>query len=275
VSRSVSGADDLPRRAFVAQIMGLPISVHVRGPQARSADVAALVDDAFARLRTDDETFSPYREDSAVSRIRRGELTVHDAGPRVRRVAVLCDVAEQRTGGAFSAWLPDARGRAAFDPTGLVKGWAVEQAFDELTARLLTLDGLDAHDVLVSAGGDVVVGCDRTDTPDWVVGVEDPRDRTRVVVSVPLRRGAVATSGTAARGPHIVDPSTGRPVSPLLSATVIGPSLTWADVYATAAFVRGDEALEWVATLPGHAAVVVTLDGEVRTQASLQGSRSH
>jgi thiamine biosynthesis lipoprotein len=265
----VTVTGDLPRRAFVAHVMGLPISVHVRGPQARSSTVTALVDDAFTRLRADDATFSTYRGDSAVSRIRRGELTIHDAGERVRRVAALCDEAEQRTGGAFSAWLRDADGTVAFDPTGLVKGWVVEQAFDELTGRLVSLaPQQDAHDVLISAGGDVVVGCERSDTPDWVVGIEDPRDRTRVVLSVPLRRGAVATSGTAARGPHIVDPATGRPVADLLSATVIGPSLTWADVYATAAFVRGDQALDWVATLPGHAGVVVTPDGDVRTRSA-------
>ena len=260
---------DLPRRAFVAHVMGLPVSVHGRGPPARASTVATLVEDAFTQLRADDETFSTYRESSAVSRIRRGELTIHDAGQRVRRVAVLCDVAEQRTGGTFCAWLPDPSGKVAFDPTGLVKGWAVEQAFDELTGRLVSLGAQqDAHDVLISAGGDVLVGCERTDTPDWVVGVEDPRDRTRVVLNVTLRRGAVATSGTAARGTHILDPATGRPVAGLLSATVIGPSLTWADVYATAAFVRGEGALDWVATLPGHAAAVVTLAGDVRTRSS-------
>jgi thiamine biosynthesis lipoprotein ApbE len=52
-----------------------------------------------------------------------------------------------------------------------------------------------------------------------------------------------------------------RPVS----ATVVCPSLTWADVYATAAFVRGENAASWIATLPHHAAVLVHTDGRVRT----------
>jgi thiamine biosynthesis lipoprotein len=86
-----------------------------------------------------------------------------------------------------------------------------------------------------------------------------------VLLTVPLRCGAVATSGTAARGEHIIDPATGRPPAGLLSATVIGASLTWADVYATAAFVRGPDAAAWVRTLADHAAVLVDADGCILT----------
>jgi len=248
-----------PRRARVEQVMGLPVSVHVRGPRARRPEVGRAVTELFTALRADDERFSIWRASSPVSRVRRGELRLADAGPRVCEVAALCDEAEWCTGGSFSAWLPGPGGEPAFDPTGLVKGWAVEQAFEALVERLA---GLGAHDALVSAGGDVVVACARTDTPDWRIGVEDPRDRSRTLLTVPLRQGAVATSGTAARGAHIVDPATGEPARGLLSATVIGPSLTWADVYATAAFARGEAAAGWLATLPDHAGILVPPSGE-------------
>ena len=251
-----------PRRAFVDQVMGLPVSVHVRGPEARGRQVQQAVAEVFGALQADDRLFSTWRPGSEVSRIRRGELSLADADPRVREVARLCEQATGRTGGAFSAWLPGPGGRPAFDPTGLVKGWAVELAFDALLDRLTSFG---PHDALLSAGGDVAVACARTDTPDWLIGVQDPRDRGRVLATVPLRRGAVATSGTAARGEHIVDPATGAAPRGLLSATIIGESLTWADVYATAAFVRGWDAAAWVATLPAHAAVLVDATGAVRT----------
>jgi thiamine biosynthesis lipoprotein len=264
-----------PRRAFVEQVMGLPMSLHVRGPFAAGPAVAQAVRDLFADLRADDVTFSTWKPDSPVSRIRRGDLTVEDAGPRVAQVARLCEEAAERTDGAFSAWLPGpspaerAAGTVAdddatprFDPTGLVKGWAAEQAFERLLERLAALG---PHDALLSAGGDVVVACARTDTPDWTVAVEDPRDRTRVLLTVPLRRGAVATSGTAARGAHLVDPATGAASTGLLSATLIGPSLTWADVYATAAFVRGADPVAWAAAPAGHVAILVDRAGDVRT----------
>jgi thiamine biosynthesis lipoprotein len=252
-----------PRRSFVEQVMGLPMSIHVRGPLARDARVERFVDAAFADLRADDAMFSTWKQNSPVSRVRRGELRLEDAPERVRLVAGLCEEAAHRTDGAFSAWLPPAAGaRPAFDPTGLVKGWAAEQAFDRLVERLTALG---PHDVLLSAGGDVVVTCARTDTPDWTVGVEDPRDRRRMLLTVPLRRGAVATSGTAARGAHIIDPATGAAPTGLLSATVIGPSLTWADVHATAAFVRGAAAGTWAATPADHVVVLVDGSGDVRT----------
>jgi FAD:protein FMN transferase len=252
----------VPRRAFVAQIMGLPVSVHVRGPHAHQPDAADAVEAAFAALRADDLLFSTYRPDSVVTRVRRGELPLGEAGPRVTTAAALCEEATRRTDGAFSAWLPRPGEELSFDPTGLVKGWAVEQAFDGLSQRLATLGD---HDVLMSAGGDIVVSCQRTDTPDWWIGLEDPRDRSRLVMTIPLRRGAVATSGFAARGQHVVDPATGRPPAALLSATVIGPSLTWADVYATAALVKGDGAAGWLSTLPSHAGVLVDAIGTVHT----------
>ena len=166
----------------------------------------------------------------------------------------------QRTGGAFSAWLPDPDGRPRLDPTGLVKGWAVEHAFTGLIDRLGILG---AHDALVNAGGDIAVHSLRTDTPDWTIAIEDPRDRTRILRTLRLRTGAVATSGSTARGDHIIDPANGTPAAGLLSATVIGPELTWADVYATAAFVKGPRALGWLATLTNHAGVLVSTNGSV------------
>jgi FAD:protein FMN transferase len=249
-----------PRRAFVEQIMGLPISLHVRGPRARGPRVAEAVAGFFTDLRDDDRLFSTWRPASPVSRIRRGDLTLREAPPRVRAVAQLCDEANARTGGAFSAWLPGPDGEPRFDPTGLVKGWAVQGALTALERRLA---GLGRYDALVNAGGDVAVVSSRTDTRDWTIAVENPRERHRTLLSVPLRRGAVATSGTAARGAHLIDPATGAPAREILSATVVGPDLTWADVYATAAFVRGRQALAWVSTLPGHAAIVVDHDGTV------------
>jgi thiamine biosynthesis lipoprotein len=257
---------DVPRRAFVAQIMGLPMSIHVRGPQALGPGAAAAVETAFTQLRADEAMFSTWQPDSPVSRIKDGRDRLVDAHPRIRHVAALCELAGHRTGGSFAAWLPGPGGRQRFDPTGMVKGWAVEQAFTALQADLRKLG---PHDALICAGGDIAVACSRTDTPSWVVAVEDPRDRSRTLRSLELRTGAVATSGTAARGKHIVDPSTGAAADGLLSATVIGPKLTWADVYATAAFVKGAAALPWIATLPDHAGILVGTDGAVSTIAGM------
>jgi thiamine biosynthesis lipoprotein len=121
------------------------------------------------------------------------------------------------------------------------------------------LDQLEGIDWLVNAGGDVL--CRASHGPAWRVAVEDPRDRSRVLRVLALEHGAVATSGCAARGAHITDPRTGRAATTLLSATVVGPSLTWADVLATAAFVEGPASVRRVEGLHGYEVLLVPGDG--------------
>jgi thiamine biosynthesis lipoprotein len=174
-------------------------------------------------------------------RVRRGELDPRDAHPWLAVVHELCEEAARRTGGLFSAaYDPD----AGYDPTGLVKGWAVERA----SAHLTHVPGIS---YCVNAGGDIVAGVGRgvRPVPPWRLGIEDPSDRSRVQAVVPLEVGGLATSGAAARGAHLVDPRTGVAVDRPGSASVWGPSLVWADVWATALFIdptRGRAAMQRV-----------------------------
>jgi thiamine biosynthesis lipoprotein len=249
---------EVPRAAWVEQIMGMPISIHVRTDNPRSAEVTVAVEQVFAELRHVDAVFSMWKPDSEVSRLSRAELALADCDHEVREVVELCGQARERTEGWFDADLPGPDGGRRFDPTGLVKGWAVERASRHLAA-------LAGADFMLNAGGDVAVGCHRTDTPDWRLGIENPADRSRMVATVPLRTGGIATSGTAARGTHILVPGSGLPATGLLAVSVIGPSLMWADVYATAAFARGPECVSWLAGLTDHVGLVVALDGTLTT----------
>ena len=218
----------MTRRAWVRQIMGMPISLHLRGSDLNGAAVEAAVSDVFGVFEEADQTFSTFRDDSEVNQIRRGELMLVDADPVVRQVHELCGQATDLTSGSFTAQLPDAQGVIGFDPTGIVKGWAAERAAAQLTAKLP-----DAF--CLNVGGDVVLGGE--DGLGWRVGIEDPRDRTRIAQVVTLAQGGVATSGAAARGAHLYDPVTETFVERPGSVTVVGPSLLWADVWATALFV--------------------------------------
>src|SRR4051812_49022219 len=112
--------------------MGMPVSVHLRGTGCEGAAAGAAVEAAYAELRRADAMFSTYRDDSQVSRINAGTLDLAAADPLVREVAALCAIAADRTAGAFDAWLPSPDGGRHFDPSGLVKTWAVERAFDAL-----------------------------------------------------------------------------------------------------------------------------------------------
>lgn len=233
----------LARRAWVEQIMGMPVSIHLRGEEVDSPEAAAAVAATYAVLRGMDAIFSTHREDSDIMRLRRGEVSLKECSPFVGEAIAIGEVAQRRTGGAFTTQLPTADAGLAFDPTGLVKGWAVDLAARELA-------NLPRTSFCINAGGDLLIGAHR-DLPlggpgsvTWRVGIEDPRDRSLIGGTVSLTHGAVATSGTAARGAHLYDPFAGRQVGRPGSVTVIGPTLLWADIWATALFVGGERARE-------------------------------
>ena len=227
--------------------MGIPISVLARGEGAGAAGAEAAVRRVLAELTDVDATFSLYREDSEVSRLARGEVELAGCSPDVREVFARCTWARELTGGLFDAITPE----GSWDPTGLVKGWAVERASRQLA-------GAPDVDWCLNAGGDVVV-LSASGQP-FVVGIQDPRDREKVAATISRTSGAVATSGTAARGAHLYDPRTGTATAGRwLSVTVMGPSLETADVLATAAFVAGDR---WAEMLPaGYEGLAIAADG--------------
>jgi thiamine biosynthesis lipoprotein len=140
----------------------------------------------------------------------------------------------------------------------VVKGWAVDRA-----ARVF--DDLAETDFCLSAGGDMVCRVVDPASPAWRIGVEDPKTWDRLLAVVPVRNAAVATSGLNRRGAHIVDARTGAVPTGPASVTVVAESLTWADIDATAAFARGEEALAWLAGRPDRAGLVVWADGRVET----------
>jgi thiamine biosynthesis lipoprotein len=211
--------------------MGTRVSVHVRAVDPNRPHVEAGVARVFAHLRRADAVFSTWRADSDLLRLQHHETD--EAHAWLTDVTELCLEAEDRTDGLFTAWRRRGGGRTVFDPTGLVKGWAVAGACAHL-------DIVPELSYSIGAGGDVIVGAGRgvgPDAPPWRVGVEDPRRAGQVAEVVALQRGAVATSGAARRGAHVVDPRTRRGVDRAGSCTVVGPDLLWADVWATAAFV--------------------------------------
>ncbi|HET7495386.1 MAG TPA: FAD:protein FMN transferase [Candidatus Limnocylindrales bacterium] len=235
----------------VEPVMGTMVSIDVRD---RVVPTDA-VDGAVAWLHEVDARFSPFRPDSEISRLAEGTLAEVDAHPDVHIVLALCDELRRDSDGAFDAraWRSDGR----LDPSGLVKGWAVQLAADRLVVA-----GVRAF--AINAGGDIVARSSPTIRGSWRVGIRHPDHIDRVASVVAVQDGAVATSGDYERGAHIRDPrSGGARATGLRSVTVAGPSLTWADAYATTAFIKGVEGLAWVARHEGYAAYAITDDDRV------------
>jgi thiamine biosynthesis lipoprotein len=235
-----------PAVTRLEHIMGMPIEVELRDEVAADA-----VDDVFGWLRHVDATFSTFRADSEISAIARGELAEADATADVRRVLDRCEALRVRTGGYF-----DARAGGRLDPSGLVKGWAVERA-----ARLLELAG--ARNFCLYAGGDVIVRGRPAPGARWRIGIQHPLVNDRVAAVLESEDLAVATSGEYERGRHILDPHRGLPPSGVLSVTIAGPDLGTADAYATAAFAMGAGGPDWTLGIAPYEAMTVLADERV------------
>jgi thiamine biosynthesis lipoprotein len=231
----------------VEHVMGIPVGIQVRDA---GAEPEAL-ERAFDWLRRVDATFSTWRPESEVSRLSGGTLALADARPEVREVLERCERLRLETGGCF-----DVRAAGRLDPSGFVKGWAVERV-----AALLAQAGL--RNLCVHAGGDLRVRGERAPGTPWRVGIQHPHRRDRVAAVLAARDLAVATSGAYERGAHIVDPRTGRPPEGVLSVTVVGPDLGTADAYATAAFAMGLDGPAWTTSLNGYDALTILADGRV------------
>jgi thiamine biosynthesis lipoprotein len=248
--------DPVVRR--VEHLMGMPISLALRGRHADDAAGRDAWHAALAELRHVDEIFSTYRSDSVISRLGRGEILEADCPPEVIEVLALGAQAERASGGAFSVHRPgSADGPDVLDPSGVVKGWAVERSAGALRA-------LEETDFCLSAGGDMLCRALDPDLP-WRIGIEDPHDARRIVATLAIHHGAVATSGTAHRGHHLVDARTGIPPVGVASVTVVAGSLTWADIDATAAYAMGPDAAIWLGHRVGRTGLVVWADGSTTT----------
>lgn len=247
--------------------MGTAVSLHIAGSLPASA-VETLAERTFGWLRDVDQRFSTYRHDSEVNRLDRRELRHPDCSGDLRAVLEACADLWHATNGWFD---PHATGR--FDPSGYVKGWAVQVASDRLLAS-------GAADHCINAGGDVRVrgvapvasGSDVTaggPPSRWRVGIRHPWQPERVCWVLAGADLAVATSGSYERGRHVVDPFRREPATGLCSVTVVGADLGLADGYATAALAMGTAGLRWLAGLAGYEWAAITDDGEAYRSAGL------
>ncbi|HEY7093046.1 MAG TPA: FAD:protein FMN transferase [Ktedonobacterales bacterium] len=226
-------------------LMGMPITVEVADEGISEDDLEAV----FSYLIYADETFSTYKETSAISRLNRGELREDEYSEDMREILALSKETRRATGGYFNIWRGD-----ICDPSGIVKGWAVRNA-----ARILDERGFQNY--YLDAGGDLQLAGMKDGAP-WRVGIRNPFNRAEHVKALSLTDRGVATSGTAIRGQHIYNPHhTGQPITEIVSMTVIGPDVYEADRFATAAFAMGRMGIAFVEGLDGFEGYMIDAQG--------------
>ena len=241
------GFDRVQGTRRIVSVMGTAFTLDLHDLDPR----APAVDEVVAWWRWVDDTFSTYRPRSAVSRLAAGSVTLSDCPVEVAEVLDLCRDATEASDGYFT----DHPG-GVLDPSGMVKGWSVE-----IASRMLSDAGSAHH--CITAGGDIRCAGEPAPGSPWRLGIVDPFDSHRIATVVSGTDLAVATSGTAERGLHIVDPHTGEPATTLASVTLVGTDLTRVDAMATAAFAMGDACRGWLAKQTGLEGFVVSARGEV------------
>jgi FAD:protein FMN transferase len=237
-----------PPLAHAEPVMGTVVSFALRPGPLREPALAAAVADACGVLHQAERVFSTWDPGTPLSRFRRGERLA-DPPAALAEVRAACHRARAVSGGWFDPWAMP----GGYDPTGLVKGWAVQAALESLRRA-----GLAA--ALVNGGGDLAVFGSPEPGQPWRAGVAHPWRRGALAAVIEVS-GAMATSGSYERGAHLLDPHTRQPSCRAASATVTGPSLAQADALATALAVGGDRVLELIAGLAHYEGYLIRPDG--------------
>lgn len=155
-----------------------------------------------------------------------------------------------------------ARPGMAITLDGIAKGFIVDEGVLELKQAGL-------NNVMVEAGGDLLVSGQKSAGESWQIGLQSPRrSQPGLLARLTVRNQAIATSGdylqaftTDLRQHHILDPRTGYSSPALASATIIAPSAVLADGLATATMVLGlEDGLALVNRLPDCGACLVDKD---------------
>ncbi len=209
-------------------------------PQAdANKNIGRTLEDAFNYFTYVDETFSTYKKDSEIMKINRGEIKLENASRDMREIFRLAEQTKNETSGYFYIVNRDGK----YDPSGLVKGWAIHNA-----AKLIKGAGFPNY--YVDAGGDIEVGGHNAEENKWSIGIRNPLNQDENVKVVHLSDCGIATSGTYIRGQHIYNPHDMKEeFSDIVSLSVIGPNIYEADRFATAAFAMGRKGIEFIENL--------------------------
>jgi thiamine biosynthesis lipoprotein len=106
----------------------------------------------------------------------------------------------------------------------------------------------------INLGGDIRVFGPHPDGSPWSIGIAHPRRNDRVLASLAIPSGAIATSGDyeryfeidGRRYCHILNPKTGYPVSDLQSVTIVAPLCTVAGSLCTIAMLKAEQGINFL-----------------------------
>ncbi len=225
-------------------LMDMPVTVEI-ADEAEKQDVETVYD----YFRYVDETFSTFKKGSEISKINQGKLKISDSSQDMKEIFAKAEETKKLTLGYF-----DIRKDTGYDPSGIVKGWAILNA-----AKILRKKGY--RNFFIDAGGDIQID-GQSKNKNWSVGIRNPFNRFENIKILSISNRGVATSGTYIRGQHIYNPfNKDLPIKEIVSLTVIGPDVYEADRFATAAFAMGKKGIEFIERLKDFEGYMVDKKG--------------
>ncbi len=209
-------------------IMGMPVIIQIVDKTNETA--FKKVFDYFKYI---DEKFSPYKAQSEVTKINDKRIKKKNASEEMKLILKLSKKTKEETDGYF-----DIYNGKFFDPSGIVKGWAIYNASK-------ILDKLGYKNYCIEAGGDIQTKGLNYDNKKWAIGIRNPFNLNEIVKIVYLSGEGVATSGIYERGNHIYNPI-GNVINEVVCLTVVGKNIYEADRFATAAFAMGEKGINFI-----------------------------
>ena len=206
-------------------------------------------------LQNVEEKFSPFLSESLVSRhTDLGEELQDDFFDiEYQEVYSRSIIAKKETQGLFNPFFD-----GKYNPTGFVKGWAIENAFMKYIKPLIDNNIIEAG--AINGAGDIQVGTRLDNNFSWEIGIENPEDKGKIIAKYSIKNGAVATSGLSKKGQHIKSDNDINYVQ----VTVVGTYLSDVDVLATAGVVANEKIWSEIVKNKQLTGILLTKEGTKR-----------
>lgn len=152
------------------------------------------------------------------------------------------------------------------------KGYAADK-----TKALLIKEGVSAG--IINASGDMNTWGKQPNGDYWKVAITNPMNKNKAFALLPIKEGAVVTSGdyerfvnfNGKRYAHIIDPRTGYPATGIISVTVFAPKAELADALATSIFVMGiDAGIDRINQLPKIECIIIDDKGDIKKSENIK-----
>jgi thiamine biosynthesis lipoprotein len=226
--------------------MGMHITVEIVDPGLQKK----IFEEIFSYFAAVDERFSTYKETSEMSLINAGKITKDNYSDEMKQIFMLAEQTKKETRGYFDIYY-----HGIYDPSGIVKGWAIHNA-----SKIIQNNGYKNY--FIDAGGDIQVNGKNASGTIWRVGIRNPFDEKKIIKVLSVADEGVATSGTYIRGHHIYNPKKGKKLhKDIVSLTVVGSNIYEADRFATAAFAMGREGIFFIEQQKGFEGYMIDTDG--------------